>query len=68
MKFQAAFTKQELADVHQKVLKPCIEKTGPSDFDIKEANEHKLPSTKTGKCLRTCVLEMAGIVRKKILR
>lgn len=49
--------------MRQKVMKPCIEKEGASDIDVSEADGHVLPSTKTGKCLRTCVFETIGVVR-----
>lgn len=47
----------------EKISKPCIEKEGASENDVKEAKAHQVASTKAGKCLRACFMESIGVVR-----
>lgn len=55
-------SKQEKAEMFDKIAKPCIEKEGASENDVKEAKEHLVSTTKAGKCLRACIMESVGVV------
>lgn len=45
-----------------KEILQCKEKEGASDKDLKELINDVLPTTKEGKCLNACVMELVGIV------
>lgn len=40
----------------------CKENEQATDFDMTEYNNKAVPTTRTGQCLNTCVLEHLGIV------
>ena len=47
----------------KKLLEDCAAKEGASADDVASAVAHKMPSTKTEKCLHACIGESLGLVR-----
>lgn len=47
----------------KKFLEDCGKKEGASADDVANAIAHKMPATKTEKCLHACIGESLGLVR-----
>lgn len=47
----------------KKLLEDCAVKEGASADDVANAVAHKMPTSKTEKCLHACIGESLGLVR-----
>lgn len=53
---------KEHEEIYKELLMICKENEGATDSDMVEYNNKAVPTTKTGQCLNTCILEHIGVV------
>lgn len=61
-------TMEEKHDFLMKMSTECRKESGAGEGDIKEMIDRELPTTKEGKCLRSCVMKKLDIVWIRTVR
>lgn len=68
MKIHYLFVNQAMTDEQKEHIistaTTCQKDTGASDIDLEELMTRAPPSTKTGKCMRKCIMEKFKLVRR----
>lgn len=59
---QQALNKEQIDEMVKKLLEECATKEGASADDVANTIAHKMPSTKSEKCLHACIGETLGLV------